>query len=139
MGNKAELQEVISESAIRDLVRRYAHCVWQNDAAGAAELFAEDGVMDTGDRPPLEGRAAILREYTQTFEASGFYPFIHNHVIDLLGDRASGTAYIELRAEVDGVRMEGYGWYEDEYVQTPAGWKFQRRRLNLAHYGPVGS
>jgi uncharacterized protein (TIGR02246 family) len=137
MEKESEIQKLLDESAIRDLVRRYAHCVWQKDAAGAAGLFAEDGVMDTGDRPPLEGKAAILEEYTQTFDTSIFYPFIHNHVIDVTGQQARGTAYIELRGEVEGVRMEGYGWYDDQYIQTAAGWKFCRRRLQLLHYGPV--
>jgi len=59
MDADATLRALADESAIRDLARRYAHCVWQGDAEGAAALFAEDAVMDTGDRPPLAGRAAI--------------------------------------------------------------------------------
>lgn len=133
------LQALVDESAIRDLVRRYAHCVWQRDAAGAAALFASDAVMDTGDRPPLVGRAAILDEYTRVFTTSGFLPFIHNHVIDLQGDRATGTAYIDLKARVDGRAMEGWGYYDDEYARTPEGWRFQRRRLNLVHFAEVGA
>ena len=130
----ATLRALADEAAIRDLVRRYAHCVWQRDGAGAAALFAEDGEMDTGDRPPLRGRAAIEAEYAKTFAVSPFRPFVHNHVIELAGDRARGTAYLELRAEVDGREMEGYGWYEDAYVRTAAGWRFARRKLSLPHY-----
>jgi uncharacterized protein (TIGR02246 family) len=134
----AELARLVDEAAIRDLVRRYAHCVWQRDAAGAAALFAQDAVMDTGDRPALVGRAAILAEYTQAFAGAGFQPFLHNHVIDLDGDRATGTAYIELSAVVDGKPMRGRGYYDDEYVRGPDGWSFQRRRLNLVHYAQAG-
>jgi uncharacterized protein (TIGR02246 family) len=136
---QAALKSLADESAIRDLVRRYAHCVWQRDAAGAAALFAPDAVMDTGDRPPLVGHAAILDEYTRAFATSGFQPFLHNHVIELAGDRATGTAYIELKADVEGQAMAGRGWYDDEYVRTVEGWRFQRRRLNLVHYGAVGA
>ncbi len=136
---KISLQALADESAIRDLVRRYAHCVWQRDAAGAAALFAPDAVMDTGDRPALVGREAILDEYTRAFASSGFQPFVHNHVIDLQGERASGTAYIDLKARVDGRAMEGWGFYDDEYVCTAEGWRFQRRRLNLVHYAAVGA
>lgn len=139
MDVEATVRALADESAIRDLVRRYAHCVWRGDAAGAAALFAEDAVMDTGDRPPLVGRAAILDEYTRSFDASGFLPFVHNHVIELASDEASGSAYLELRAEVDGKPMEGWGWYDDAYVRTPAGWRFQRRKLNLVHYAEVGA
>lgn len=133
------LQALVDEAAIRDLVRRYAHHVWRRDAAGAAALFAPDAVMETGDRAPLIGRAAILAEYTSAFTTSGFLPFIHNHVIDLQGDRATGTAYIDLRAHVDGRAMEGWGHYDDEYARTPEGWRFARRRLNLVHFAEVGA
>ena len=133
------LRALADESAIRDLVRRYAHCVWQRDAAGAAALFASDAVMETGAGPPLTGRAAILDEYTRAFAGSGFQPFLHNHVIDLQGDRATGTAYIDLKASVEGRPMEGFGFYEDEYARTAEGWRFQRRRLNLVHYSEVGA
>lgn len=136
---EAGLRALLDEAAIRDLVRRYAHCVWQRDAAGAAALFAVDAVMDTGDRPPLEGRQAILDEYRRTFDASGFRPFVHNHVVDIQGDRATGTAYLDLRASVDGRAMEGWGFYEDAYVRTDEGWRFARRRLELVHYAEVGS
>lgn len=134
----AAVRALVDESAIRDLVRRYAHCVWQGDAAGAAALFDEDAVMDTGDRPPLVGRAAILDEYRRTFDGSGFRPFVHNHVVEIEGDRARGTAYLDLKATVDGRAMEGWGWYDDEYVRTAAGWRFARRKLQLVHYAEVG-
>ena len=49
------LQRLLDLEAIRDLARRYAHCIWRKDADGAAALFADDGAMDTGDRPPLVG------------------------------------------------------------------------------------
>jgi hypothetical protein len=35
--------------------------------------------------------------------------------------------------------MKGHGFYIDEYVRTPEGWKFASRRLNLAEYGEAGS
>ena len=42
------LQQLSDLEAIRDLARRYAHCVWQKDAAGCAALFIEGGEMDAG-------------------------------------------------------------------------------------------
>ena len=59
----ASVRRLLDLEAIRDLARAYAHCIWRRDADGAAALFIEDGVMDTGDRPALVGRAAIRDAY----------------------------------------------------------------------------
>jgi len=128
------LRELADLEAIRDLARRYAHCVWQKDVDGAIDLFADDAVMDMGDRPAIEGREALLAEYRATFHLSTFKPFVHNHVIDLDGDRATGTVYLDLRASAEGTPMIGYGHYIDHYVRTAKGWKFARRQLTMEEY-----
>lgn len=129
-----DVQRLADLEAIRDLPRRYAHYVWQKDADGAAHLFAEDGEMDLSDRPSLAGRAEILKVYRETFDANVFLPFVHNHVIDLAGDTATGTVYLDLRSEDDGKKMTGHGFYDDRYVRTAEGWKFSYRKLNLVEY-----
>ncbi len=129
--------ELAALDSIRDLARRYAHFVWQRDASGAADLFTEDAVMDTGDREPIRGREALREIYTQIFAKSAFRPFIHNHVVDLAGDRASGTCYLDLRSTEDGREMKGHGFYVDEYVRTAEGWKFASRRLTMCEYAEI--
>jgi ketosteroid isomerase-like protein len=129
------IRELADLEAIRDLARRYAHYVWQKDAAGAIELFTDDAVMDTGDRPPIAGRPALRAEYAPTFHLSTITPFVHNHVVELAGDRATGTCYLDLRAITEeGVAMTGFGFYEDRYQRAAGGWKFASRRLELAEY-----
>ncbi len=124
--------------SIRDLARRYAHFVWQKDVEGAIDLFSDDAVMDMGDRPPIEGRAALLAEYEATFHLSSFKPFVHNHVVELDGDRATGTVYLDLRASAEGTPMAGHGFYLDRYIRTPPGWKFEYRRLTMEEYTERG-
>ena len=124
--------------AIRDLARRYAHHVWQNEVEKLAGLFAEDGEMDPGTRPPLCGRAALdagFREMLTT--GSVFLPFVQQHVVDLAGDTATGTCYIDLRAEVGGKSMIGAGWYADRYVRAADGWRIQSRKLTLRFFVPL--
>lgn len=137
MGVESDLRELQDLEAIRDLARRYAHCVWQKDVPGAIELFAPDGEMDLGDRPPIRGREALLAEYARAIGDADFRPFVHNHVIELDGDRASGTCYLDLRATVAGRSMIGSGYYDDRYLRTDAGWRFQARRLTLVHFVPL--
>lgn len=124
--------------AIRDLARRYAHHVWQNEVEKLAGLFAEDGEMDPGTRPPIRGRAALdtgFREMLTT--GSVFLPFVQQHVVDVAGDTATGTCYIDLRAEVGGKSMIGAGWYDDRYVRTADGWRIQSRKLTLRFFVPL--
>jgi ketosteroid isomerase-like protein len=128
---EASLQRLLDLEAIRDLARRYAHCVWQKDSAGAIALFTDDAVMDTGDRPPIVGRAALLQSYADMFAISDFRPFVHNHVIEIDGDRAEGTCYLDLRSVIEGKAMAGHGFYKDRYVRVGASWKFTYRLLNM--------
>jgi uncharacterized protein (TIGR02246 family) len=125
------LGRLLDLEAIRDLARRYAHCIWRKDADGAAALFAEDGAMDTGDRPPLVGPDAIRAAYRAILPASDFLPFVHDHVVELHGDRATGTCHLDLRVTRDGRRHLGAGAYEDHYVREGGRWKFASRRLTM--------
>jgi len=133
----AAVRGLADGESIRDLARRYAHCVWQKDSAGAIALFTDDAEMDTGDRPAIRGREALLKAYDEMFAVSEFRPMVHNHVIDLRGDDATGTCYLDLTAVVDGEDMIGAGYYEDRYVRVGEEWKFQSRKLTMCYF--VGS
>jgi len=122
---------------IRELAHRYAHCVWQLDISGAVDLFTEDGIMDTGDRPPIVGRQDLLETYERMLGTAQFHPFVHSHVIEIDGDTATGTCYLDLRAAVEGKSMVGSGWYEDQYVRTAKGWKFKIRTLKMRYFVPL--
>ena len=134
----ATVRRLTDLEAIRDLARRYAHCVFQKDASGAVDLFTEDGVMDMGDRPPIEGRAALREVYEATLGQTMLQPFVHNHVIDLLGDRATGVCYLDLRGATDGTSMIGSGYYHDDYVRAGDAWKFRSRKLTMCFWVPLG-
>jgi ketosteroid isomerase-like protein len=131
------LRELADREAIRDLARRYAHYVWQKKIAAAVDLFSEDGEMDTGEAPPLRGRAALLEAYQRMLGDARFQPFVHNHVIDLAGDEASGICYLDLRAVQEGRSMIGSGYYEDRYRRVAGEWKFQSRKLQMDWLVPL--
>ena len=132
----ALLRALADKEEIRDLPRRYAHCVWQEDADGAIDLFADDGEMNIGAQM-IRGRAALLEAYRSMLAGRGLQPFVHNHVVEIDGDRASGTCYLDLRAVMDGKSMIGAGYYNDAYVRTARGWKFASRKLTLKFFAPI--
>ena len=110
---------MLDREAIRDLPQRYCHYVWQQDVPAVVSLFTPDGEFDAGGaQPTAKGSEALLAAYTQGLAALDPRPFIHNHVIDLEGDRATGTCYLELRATQDGQSVIAAGHYDDVYAQN---------------------
>ena len=65
-------------------------------------------------------------------------PFIHNHVIELLGsDTATGTCYVEVRLLRDGKKWAMSGWYNDEYAKVGGEWKFRSRQITIDSLAPT--
>jgi len=134
------LREVIDREAIRSLPLRYCHCVWQKDVEGYVNLFPEDGWVSTTDPtlPKAQGRESLRKMITEALETMKPRPFIHNHVIELLGpDRAKGTCYVEVRMTREGKKWLMTGWYDDEYVKVGGEWKFKSRNTTIDSFGPL--
>src|SRR5262245_13684178 len=97
-----EVSDLASREAIRELVASYAQLTDRGRSAELAELFAEDGVLQVDERPPLRGRAAI-RDFlagvtTDRRVTSPGGAFIRHHTSNLRitldgGDGASGGCY----------------------------------------------
>jgi hypothetical protein len=60
---------------------------------------------------------------------------ISNPAITVEGDRASARTYVDLLAMTpDGsAGMTSVGWYDDELVRTPQGWRIASRRYSTMH------
>lgn len=134
---EARLSAVADRDEIRDLAARYAHCVWQADIDGMVALFTRDGEMDPEIYPVVSGHEALVGAFKSMLEGREFQPFVHNHVIELAGDEATGTVYVDLRYVEDGRSMIGSAYYEDRYVRTHEGWRFRARRLRSRFLAPL--
>jgi ketosteroid isomerase-like protein len=134
---KEIVRELADKEAIRELAHRYADAVWREDADAVVQLFTEDGQMDTSLEEPIRGRPALREALVRLIDGADLQPFVHNHIIDLDGDRASGVCYIDLRSVRDGQSMMGSGFYEDRYVRVAREWKFASRQLHLRHFVPL--
>ena len=132
------VQELVDREAIRDLPQRYCHYVWKQDVPAVVSLFTQDGEFDAGRaQPTAKGTEALREAYKQGLAALDPRPFIHNHVIDLDGDHATGTCYLELRATQDGQSVIAAGHYDDVYAKVDGEWKFRSRKFNAYYFVPL--
>jgi hypothetical protein len=135
-----KIQRLEDLEQIRDLPRRYAHLAWQGKPLETVDLFSTDGSVDLGpdDGGLIQGRENLRAIYSEKVgtEEMMLHPFVHNHVIDLNGDEATGTAYIDLRCVKEGESLMGSGYYEDHYVRENGRWKFKARKLTMCYLVP---
>ncbi|UAJ12089.1 nuclear transport factor 2 family protein [Polymorphobacter megasporae] len=116
------------------LIALYANLVDRADWAGAAALYADDGVLirPTAPDEPISGRAAILAAFLAR-PARITRHFCTNVVVDV--DSAT-----EARSECAMLLFNGpglplVGSFHDRFVQTPEGWRFAERRGSIVVAG----
>jgi len=137
---EAKVAELYDREAIRDLRFRYHECI--NEAATAAipDLFTEDGELEFGHLGRAKGREEIRKFFgglgapraTDGAPRRGLYrvrQFIHNHVLQVHGDRADGYAYLEAKPVYNGESYVVAARYNDEYVKRDGKWLFSKMSL----------
>jgi len=136
--NNKQIQELLDRESIRDLAIKYAHHIWQGDIDGWVNLYAEDGAItsDHPDRPASRGHAQLRELAEAVVRDSRPRPFVHNHVIDLIGPYdATGTCYTEVHLSIEGERGLVVGLYHDRYVKIDNQWKFKERKSDIEYFG----
>ena len=114
--------------------------MWQRNAEGVVELFTEQGSINLlgPGQPVSQGRASLLEGYKGAFRGLAPRPFIHNHVVELLGpDRARGTCYAEIHGVQDVESMIGAAVAQDEYEKVGGEWKFRSRDVAVHYMVPL--
>lgn len=129
------IADLEAREAIKELRARYGWMAAHGDFAGVAGLFAPDGVFELtiGDtRRRLVGREVIHGFLTPTMKPVYVIPMIHNHIIRVEGDEATGTCAMESRVAPNS--EQGFaGYYHDRARRTGDGWLFTERRWFAYH------
>jgi 3-phenylpropionate/cinnamic acid dioxygenase small subunit len=121
-------------SEIDELLSEYASLVDDRRWTELPALFTHEATLKIG-RTDLHGRAAISDWATAS--AAG-KPRRSRHQITNLRihpagpDRATGTATVVVHVAKEGRRdtfIDMVGELRDEFVRTPAGWRFSRRTV----------
>lgn len=135
-----QVQELADREELKELTAHYAHGVARGEGAKVAELFTDDGVFinDLPDTAPavVRGREALNKFYG-AIKRNTALPCIHNHLITLAGDEATGTCSIEVRITRNNQSMIGSGYYEDRFRRENGRWKFAERHCTFFHFVPL--
>ncbi|CAN7642127.1 nuclear transport factor 2 family protein [Acidovorax sp. LjRoot38] len=121
-----------SIEAIRALRARYHELVNEDAGNRLYELFAHDAHVAYGGRPEVRGRDNI-RAFFASFPVQTARQFIHSHVVQVQGDRGTGSSYLDGRPVRDGKSFYVVGRFDDEYIRLEGQWLFQRVTLSV-HY-----
>lgn len=130
LSERVELMESIE--AIRALRARYHELVNEDAGNRLYELFATDACVAYGGRPEVRGRDNI-RAFFASFPVQTARQFIHSHVVQVQGDRGTGSSYLDGRPVRDGKSFYVVGRFDDEYIRLDGQWLFQRVTLSV-HY-----
>ena len=125
----------------RELSIAYARTLDFCDYDAFANLFTDDAVLSAG--PLIEGREAIRNWLAKRPDELRSRHVLTNIFIDPVdADHARGISYLSLYRHLgeesrapDPVTFDGpvaIGHYDDRFLRTDAGWRFERRTLQLA-------
>ncbi|TZG27979.1 nuclear transport factor 2 family protein [Sphingomonas montanisoli] len=128
------LDRVESRTEISELRSRYARFAVNGDYRGVAGLFTEDCVFDgpagPGKRAVVKGRDNLAAFLAPSIGKRGaVYPLIHNEIIEVDGERATGWCMME------SPTAPGFGHivceYHDKFARIDGRWYFTSRTMYL--------
>ncbi|WP_254524464.1 nuclear transport factor 2 family protein [Natrinema caseinilyticum] len=125
------LRTLEAKDEIRELRAEYCFRADDRDWEGWADTFTEDGRIEVDQLGTYEGRDEIIQFGTDVIagEYQWFSHMVHNGVIDVDGDEATGKWYFEVPCVSKATLLnEGEaGWlqgrYDEEYRRVDGEWK----------------
>jgi uncharacterized protein (TIGR02246 family) len=113
------------EQAIRGHVDHWLQLVKAKDAAGIAELYAEDGAVMPPNAPVGKGRAAIQQTWASMMRTPGFgLTFVPEQIIvSSSGDMALDRGTYRLAVAPDGTAQTDTGKYVVVWRKIGSEWK----------------
>ena len=125
-----DLQAVRDELDIQRVVHDYAWACDNADWALLASVFTDDAHLDySSTGGPAGARDEIVDWLEQSLtQVAMIHHVVTNFQIDLESDRAEVRAMFHCTVGLPGFEdmVVTGGYYDEELVRTPAGWKIQR-------------
>jgi hypothetical protein len=140
---ESRVQELVDREAIRELRYRYHEYINEAKFEEISDLFTDDGEVLFGQLGEARGKEQIQRFFGALRPKTGeggrgpgrpprlsrVKQFIHNHAVEINGDRACGFAYLEAKPVYKGESYVVAARYDDDYVRQGGRWKFKKMAL----------
>ena len=127
---EAEVRDLKDRNEIQELRFSYHIAVNEKQPESIKRLFAKNGGIDFAHLGTASG--AELDKFYQ-HALSDLIPFvkqfIHNHSIQIDGDRGTGTSYLLATPVYNGESYLVSARFDDEYVKEDGHWKFKKMAL----------
>jgi len=139
--SRAILNELRDIEAIKRLKATYCHLVDAGRWDDLAELFTADARCDYGFFGCYEGRDQIVNTFFRGLVASAASfnaHMVHNPIIDVRGDAASGAWYLTAHTTIQPANQAVWvmGIYHDEFRRVAGIWKLASLEFEFKYYTP---
>jgi hypothetical protein len=119
------------------LKAKYVRLADAQDWDAWGRLLTEDIHLHT-DGGPVDGRANVVATISRSLKGAKTMHRLHAPEIAITGaDTATGswpmTDYVVGTFNGQDMTIRGYGYYHEEYLRTPEGWRLRRGRLVRQH------
>lgn len=131
------LEQVLLEHALAQVLTRYASCCDQRNWHLLPDIFAPDCTTIYGGGWRCEGIEQVQQMLAQHLTGCG----PTQHLLGNLEVDASAPTQVRSKIHVRAIhkglgersalRYDAVGFYEDQWVRLPQGWRIQHRRMTM--------
>ncbi len=145
MDDTRDLRALVNElrdiEAIKRLKATYCHLIDAGRWDALGKLFTEDARCDYGFFGIYHGRDQIVNEFFRglvSSAASFNAHMVHNPIIDVRGDGASGAWYLTAQTTIQPANQAVWvmGLYHDEFRRVGGLWKLASLQFEFKYYTP---
>jgi len=125
---------------IVDVLTRYATGIDRRDWHLFRTVFTDDCTLDYGEIGAWSSADAVTDFMEQTHAMAGHTLHrLSNHVVTVDGDTAGARTYVDalIMSQDNASGVDAAGFYDDDLVRTPDGWRIARRRFTSVRVAAV--
>ncbi|UGU29148.1 nuclear transport factor 2 family protein [Mycolicibacterium smegmatis] len=125
---------------IVDVLTRYATGIDRRDWRLFRTVFTDDCAVDYGEIGAWNSADAVTDFMEQTHAMAGHTLHrLSNHVVTVDGDTAGARTYVDalIMSQDNASGVNAAGFYDDDLVRTPDGWRIACRRFTSVRVAAV--